>query len=84
MNLLTYCIFFASGLRQKNDSTFVPIHATCVYKIMRFLHHVLDEILLDIDSEYNGRLALRTVEKVTVYEDKFAVEFKTGVTVDVN
>ncbi len=51
---------------------------------MRFLHHVLDEILLDIDSEYNGRLALRTVEKVTVYEDKFAVEFKTGVTVDVN
>lgn len=26
----------------------------------------------------------RLIEKVTVYEDKFTVEFKSGVTVDVN
>jgi len=29
-------------------------------------------------------LVQRLIEKVTVYEDKFTVEFKSGVTVDVN
>jgi len=28
-------------------------------------------------------LVRRLIEKVTVYEDKFTVEFKSGVTVDV-
>ena len=34
-------------------------------------------------TDYNEVLVRRLVEKVTVYEDKFTVEFKSGVTVDV-
>jgi len=35
-------------------------------------------------TEYNEPLVRRLIEKVTVYEDKFIVEFKSGVTVDVD
>jgi len=35
-------------------------------------------------AEYEEQLIRRLIEKVTVYEDKFTVEFKSGVTVDVN
>lgn len=34
-------------------------------------------------AKYDELLVRRLIEKVTVYEDKFAVEFKSGVTVDV-
>jgi len=34
-------------------------------------------------TEYDEPLARRLSEKVTVYEDKFTVEFKSGVTVNV-
>jgi len=34
-------------------------------------------------TEYDEQLVRRLIEKVTVYEDKFTVEFKSGVTVDV-
>jgi site-specific DNA recombinase len=34
-------------------------------------------------AEYDEQLVRRLIEKVTVYEDKFTVEFKSGVTVDV-
>jgi site-specific DNA recombinase len=33
--------------------------------------------------QYDESLVRRLIEKVTVYEDKFTVEFKSGVTVDV-
>ncbi len=35
-------------------------------------------------TEYDEPLVRRLIEKVTVYEEKFTVEFKSGVTVDVN
>ena len=35
-------------------------------------------------SKYDEQLVRRLIEKVTVYEDKFTVEFKSGMTVDVN
>lgn len=35
------------------------------------------------NAEYDERLARRLIEKVIVYEDRFTVEFKSGVTVDV-
>jgi site-specific DNA recombinase len=35
-------------------------------------------------TEYNEQLVRRLIEKVTVYEDKFTVEFKSGVTVDID
>jgi site-specific DNA recombinase len=35
-------------------------------------------------TEYDEPLVRRLVEKVTIYEDKFTVEFKSGVTVDVD
>ena len=34
-------------------------------------------------TEYDEQLVRRLIEKVTIYEDKFTVEFKSGVTVDV-
>jgi site-specific DNA recombinase len=35
-------------------------------------------------SKYDEQLVRRLIEKITVYEDKFTVEFKSGLTVDVN
>lgn len=35
-------------------------------------------------TEYDEQLVRRLIEKVTVHEDKFTVEFKSGVTVDVD
>jgi site-specific DNA recombinase len=35
-------------------------------------------------TEYDEQLVRRLIEKMTIYEDKFTVEFKSGVTVDVN
>ena len=34
-------------------------------------------------AKYDEALVRRLIEKVTVYEDKFTVEFKSGLTVDV-
>ena len=35
-------------------------------------------------TEYDEPLIRRLIEKITAYEDKFTVEFKSSVTVDVN
>jgi site-specific DNA recombinase len=35
-------------------------------------------------TEYNQQLVRRLIEKVTIYEDKFTVEFKSGVAVNVD
>ncbi|WP_207657449.1 site-specific recombinase [Alkalibaculum bacchi] len=35
-------------------------------------------------TEYYEQLVRRLIEKVTIFEDKFNVEFKSGLTVDVN
>ena len=35
-------------------------------------------------TEYDEQLVRRMIEKTTIYEDKFTVEFKSGVTVDVD
>ena len=35
-------------------------------------------------TEYDETLVRRLIEKVTVYVDRFSVEFKSGVTVDIN
>jgi hypothetical protein len=51
------------------------------------IYILVEEILREQPAEiekYDEPLVRRLVEKVTVYEDKFTVEFKSGVTVDVN
>ena len=35
-------------------------------------------------TEYDEQLVRRLIEKVTIFEDKFTVEFKSSVTVDIN
>lgn len=35
-------------------------------------------------TEYDEALVRRLIEKVTFYEDKFTLEFKSGMTVDLN
>ena len=34
-------------------------------------------------AQYDESLVRRLIEKVTVYEDKFTVEFKSGITIDI-
>ncbi|WP_207706884.1 hypothetical protein [Alkaliphilus pronyensis] len=34
-------------------------------------------------TEYDDQLVRRLIEKVIIYEDKLAVEFKSGLTIDV-
>lgn len=34
-------------------------------------------------TEYDEALVRRLIEKVTIHEDKFTVEFKSGLTVDI-
>jgi len=34
-------------------------------------------------TEYDEQLVRRLIEKVTIFKDKFTVEFKSGVTVDI-
>ena len=38
----------------------------------------------NLTTEYDEPLVLRLIEKVTIYEDKFTVEFKSGVTMWIN
>ena len=37
-----------------------------------------------LTEKYDEQLVRRLIEKVTIYEDKFTVEFKSGLTVDVD
>ena len=34
-------------------------------------------------EEYNEQLVRRLIEKVTIYEDKLTVEFKSGIEIDI-
>jgi site-specific DNA recombinase len=43
-----------------------------------FLHEQSTSLI-----DYDEALVRRLIEKITVYEDKFTVEFKSGVTVNV-
>ena len=45
---------------------------------------ILTLVLAHTLTEYGKPLIQQLIEEVTVYEDKFTVEFKSGVTVDVD
>lgn len=47
-------------------------------EMQQFLAEQTDEI-----EEYDETLVRRMIEKITVYEDRFTVEFKSGTSVDV-
>lgn len=49
-----------------------------IVEIQQFLAGQTEQI-----EEYDENLVRRMVEKITVYEDKYAVEFKSGASVDV-
>lgn len=49
-----------------------------IAEMQQFLAEQTDEI-----DEYDEALVRRMIEKITVYEDKFTVEFKSGTSVDV-
>ncbi|MDD3206536.1 MAG: recombinase zinc beta ribbon domain-containing protein, partial [Lachnospiraceae bacterium] len=49
-----------------------------IEEMREFLNNQTTEV-----SEYDEQLVRRLIEKVTVYEERFAVEFKSGMTVDV-
>ena len=49
-----------------------------IAEMQEFLAEQMEQI-----EEYDESLVRRMVEKVTVYEEKFMVEFKSGTSVDV-
>ncbi len=49
-----------------------------IVEMREFLNSQTTEV-----SEYDEQLVRRLIEKVTVYEERFEVEFKSGMTVDV-
>lgn len=49
-----------------------------IAEMQQFLAEQMDEI-----EEYDETLVRRMIEKITVHEDRFAVEFKSGTSVDV-
>ena len=49
-----------------------------IAEMKQFLAELTDEI-----EEYDEALVRRMIEKITVYEDRFTVEFKSGTSVDV-
>ena len=49
-----------------------------IAEMQQFLAGQIEQI-----EEYDEKLVRRMVEKITVYEDKFTVEFKSGTSVEV-
>ena len=49
-----------------------------IAEMQQFLAEQMDEI-----EEYDKALVRKMIEKITVYEDRFTVEFKSGTSVDV-
>lgn len=53
------------------------------------LQERMEDLILSLDEqteaveEYSEALARRLVEKITVYDEKLVVEFKSGLTVEV-
>ena len=46
------------------------------------MQHFLEEQTQEI-TEYDEQLVRRLIEKITVYDDIFTVEFKSGTSVDI-
>lgn len=42
------------------------------------------KIGIDIITEYSESLVRRMIEKITVYDDHFVVEFKSGIEITIN
>ena len=49
-----------------------------IVEMQQFLAEQTEQI-----EEYDETLVRRMIEKITVYEDRFTVEFKSGTSVDV-
>ena len=49
-----------------------------IKEMQDFLENQTDRI-----SEYDEQLVRKTIEKITIYDDKFVIEFKSGTSLDV-
>lgn len=49
-----------------------------INKMQEFLENQMDRI-----SEYDEQLVRKMIEKITIYDDKFVIEFKSGTSLDV-
>ena len=54
------------------------IKAERINKMQEFLENQMDRI-----SEYDEQLVRKMIEKITIYDDKFVIEFKSGTSLDV-
>ena len=48
-----------------------------INKMQEFLENQMDRI-----SEYDEQLVRKMIEKITIYDDKFVIEFKSGTSLD--
>ena len=49
-----------------------------IQEMKEFLENQTDRI-----SEYDEQLVRKMIEKITIYDDKFVIEFKSGTSLDV-
>ena len=49
-----------------------------INQMQEFLENQMDRI-----SEYDEQLVRKMIEKITIYDDKFVIEFKSGTSLDV-
>lgn len=49
-----------------------------INKMQEFLENQMDRI-----SEYDEQIVRKMIEKITIYDDKFVIEFKSGTSLDV-
>jgi hypothetical protein len=69
----------AQKKQSESESTLQAETLSRIRKLQKFIAAQPTEL-----TEFDETLVKRLIEKITVYEDKFTVEFKSGVTVDIN
>ena len=96
--LMSSCLYFYVGrfrdTRTVPESTIEQVMVTTIHQtlcdkdsFLSTLKNNIETILIHENdttlAEYNEPLVRRLIEKITIFEGKFTLEFKSGVTVDV-
>ena len=76
-------LYYKNYFAQNADGEYIPVNREELKKRITDMSTFLKKQPTNI-TEYDEQLIRRLIEKVTIYEDKFTVEFKSGVPVDVN
>lgn len=64
-----------NAMTEKAEREGLKMH---IKEMQEFLENQTDRI-----SEYDEQLVRKMIEKITIYDEKFVIEFKSGTTLDV-